>query len=490
MNAQYIRIPKFKKGDIVYYVGDSPRSYDKNRPYVVVDCKSKAEALYGLGITKGNATIYVDPDDFISEEEFKKRKLNDNLQKQQPSFDPKVGDIVYYVGNGNIIDPNNRLKKDVPYRLFRHPKYIIGKEFFEIGVIEPTDISYLTIEKEDIKSNFISEEEYKRKNKDILKNKEKFKDGQIVYYVGPQNKDYEYDTPYRINFNKKFTDRCDIYVRKQKEKFGTWHSPNKKWVDENFATEEEYFIKKKSGGGGFADFVSSGEKSGYRVFPDVVHNNERRIKYNDTVYYIGKGTSAKFPDTLGGLKSLSLLKTDTPYKVDFVNIEAGMIRIKETGYSYPEKDFVTEEEYEKLKMANDENLESTSEVGKNKTDVELRMQIFKDTTLGKITWTRPYATHDEWFRTYIYLKDPPNSHLRIDVKRLYESDKWEIVIYYHRNRNPLSGVGGENPIVVKRMTHTNTMEKIARKIEMQIEENEKKMDEEEEEEEEPRITWD
>jgi hypothetical protein len=460
-------IPKFKKGDNVYWVGTnisgSTSAFDKNYPYKVIDCKPRSELYYGLGLTGRNGrVVYVDPDEFISEEEYNKKNKS-SKENGSSSFNPKPGDMVYYVGPSHFL-----LKNDTPYRLFRAPKMPIPpKEFFEIVI---DDNRTLTIEKNMIKSNFISSEEYDEKHKDILTNKEKLKNRQIIYYIGPESDIYEYDVQYIINDNKKFTDCFDIYVRKKGRNFGSWFSPRKQWVEENFISEDEYKIRKSTG---------------KPIIPNYQDFKNRRISYGDTVYYVGEDTKnkRKFPTTLGGLKSFPHLKADTPYKVEFVNITAGMIRVKENNYNYPEKDFMTEEEYERLKMSADETPDIASEIGKNKSDVDLRMQIFKDTKNKKLVWTRPYSTHKQWFRTYVYLKNPPNSHLRIDVKK---DDVWELIIYFHRNRNPITGVGGENPISVKRM-QASSLARIAAKIEMQIEENKKNIDEEEEE---PTITWD
>jgi hypothetical protein len=479
--GEIIKAPKFSKGDKVYYVGKS-QAYHYDKPYEVIDCKPKSETIYGLELRLSpNQITYCSPDDFISEAEYKKLTSEDPLDVSS-GHDFKDGDRVYYNGPRHELIEQGRM-----YVLFKYSQNIIGKKFFEICAFDrvKNEERWLTLEKEFVDNNFISEKEYKEKTKSFssILSKNKFKEGSVAYYDGPGDMGYEYNVPYRIQKNRSDDKLWDIWVKEKKAKFGGFKFPTKEFVENNFLTEDEYKIVGKVKNVP----TRSNVVSNYREFS--------RFKDGDTVFYVGETNKKKIgfqvPDRVGGLQSnQDPPKNDKPYIIDFYNRSAGMIRVKGVSYSYPEKDFATAEEYERLKSLDEEVPTPSNEVGIRKNDIMLKFQIFKDTKKNVLKWIRPYSTHEDWYRAYVYLDQPPNSHLRLDLKRpsiLGErEDKWQLEIYYHRNRNPISQIGGEAPIHITGMQESSVIVKLAKLVSSLVDEEELKSSNDEED----RITWD
>jgi len=151
----------FKKGDIVYYIGDNRGFLSHNTPY-----KVDSVCLSNINIkvnSAGNMTVSYNNKKFISELEYRKRNTSISSQyispipvilstNQEKKF--KRDDIVYYIGKGN------QLKNDVPY--------IVLSSNFE-GILKGIKLYTLTIKDMNGRlfdgfsaTNFISKEEYEK----------------------------------------------------------------------------------------------------------------------------------------------------------------------------------------------------------------------------------------------------------------------------------------------------------------------------------------
>lgn len=142
---------KFKVGDIVYYRGKTKTWYGhmfkKDTPYSI-------SIIYPSGMsvkTSPYSSILVDPDDFMSVDEYNSNN-SDSFEKRK--FKP--GDIVYYNKDDGF------LKKDVPFRLF---KSIYGEGYDIFVNSDRRTLGIIFLE-----NSFISENEYqnnKFNNSDI-----------------------------------------------------------------------------------------------------------------------------------------------------------------------------------------------------------------------------------------------------------------------------------------------------------------------------------
>lgn len=477
-------IPKFKKGEIVYYLPDKNNKkssisligLDSNgrastniknskvkedTPYEVVECKPPSQAWLCLSIKlEDGRTPFFDAENFISEKEYKNIKgIKDDNEKEEIT----KGSLVYFIGNYK-----SALKKDKPYKVifvYRHMIEVEGFEgqFFtktnfalkkeEKIKFKPGDIIYYKGDKETYSSNlnknepyeidfvgpnilmvkgkngfyrhdlFISEEEYKKS-----KTKHNFKVGDVVYYNGIK-REYDYHKPYKLfsysspkdNLFGIYSDRGDGLSLEPIEK---------EVVNRDFIDENEY--RKKYG-------VSP---------PKIVANYNdfvKNFKVGDIVYYMGD--------------KIKRLKGDTPYKVELFNPVSNTIKIEEIVCSA--EDFISEKDYDKLNIDED----SDQKIGE-KSETKIKLQIYKDTKNNTLVWIKPYSTHNEWFRSTLKLKKPEGAYLRFDLRK--KDDKWELVIYFHKNRPPFKSE--DNSVVIKHYKESQILCATARRVKEQIEE--------------------
>lgn len=340
----------------------------------------------------------------------------------------KKGDKVYYVS------PEQFLAYDKSYEVERatEPEGGLGGS---IGLKGDHQNSYYGDQA------FISEEEYNSKKKPFTEPdspyQDKFKPGDMAYYNGISSGDQIKFDPNKgyILWIDKNPDVFNLYIK------GEYKQVTKDFVNKNFITPSEYKEKNK--------------QSNVENYDSFV----KRFKSGSIVYYIGD----KIP----------IMKKDTPYKIEFYNPLTKLIKIGDD--ALPDDDFISEEQYEKLKSLNNDNskLIGLAKEGE-KTDVGLKMQIFRDTKDKKLFWFKPFPKNDEWYRTNIYLNRPKNANLRIDIKR--PADLWEMVISYYRSANPISKLGGltitDSPILIRKMKESSTLIGIIKQIENQIDKRE------------------
>lgn len=338
----------------------------------------------------------------------------------------KKGDTVYYISDKGF------LSYDKPYEVL---EWHDGKDMMGPSIKITDD--------QNRESNygaqaFISEEEYNSKKKPTETKKE-FKPGDMAYYDGPDLKNgVKYDTGYILWIDKN-PDVFNLYLGSN-----DYRQVTRDFVNKNFITQAEYKQKKKnmppeSTVGSYDSFV-------------------KRFKSGSTVYYVGD----KIPK----------MKKDTPYKIDFYNPLTKLLKIGDD--TFPDDDFVSEEQYEKLKMLNIDNAKIGVAKEGEKTDVGLKMQIFKETRSNTLVWIRPFPKNDEWYRSFVHLNQPKESYLRIDMKR--PADLWELEISYYRKANPISKIGGDSPIIIRKMKESSTLLSLIKLIEAQIESKVKDLD--------------
>jgi hypothetical protein len=280
--------------------------------------------------------------------------------------------------------------------------------------------------------DFISENEYRRSKGLSLKPTHNFKSGEVVYYDGIEH-DFDYHNSYSLWTCAKDKDRLEL-----------WHKDRfipllKTYINANFISKEEY--NKKYG-------VEEPKKAIFNE-PDTrkIANYTtfaKAFKAGDKIYYLGD--------------KIQKLKSDTPYKVDFYNPNTGMLKIGDV--VCPDEDFISKDEYEKMNDYKDINKK-----GQEKSEIQLKYQIYKDTKSRKIKWTSPYSEQPDWYRSIIKLEEPKSAYLRIDVRKM--KDEWELVIYYHKDRPPFTAEN--NGMVLKHFKETAALKAVAQKIKDSIE---------------------
>lgn len=355
--------------------------------------------------------------------------------KSKPVF--KKGDLVYYTGNQTEL-----FKKDMPYKVADCvPKSI---NYIDLRVyINPNRIVYVDSkdfisqkEWEPVSFDYISEEEYDNDN-NKKKKKNDFMSGDIVYYDGDPNDKIKRHIAFRLWAGRNNT--FDVFTPDENKNHGVdkgeWITLPASFVNDNFIHEEEY--KKKYPNGSPKE--SEHQQAAVKNYDSFI----KGFKVGDTIYYVGD--------------RISRFKKDTPYKVQFYNAFTKVLKID--GDIYPSDDFIKEEEYEKLKLLNDDNkVESGGR--KKKNEMEIKMDLWRDTKSGKLIWFRPYEINDEWFRTKIKLDNPPGAYLRVDLKR--ERDQWELLIYYHRNSKDKKA--DDNSLLIQNLVESKIITALAKRI--------------------------
>jgi hypothetical protein len=406
--------PIFKSGQIVYFNGGIEHELKTDTPYRVVYCVPKNQHtmdvhLKGPGIDdkKYQYGIPFFSEYLMSIEEYNKLK---DIPKKERKLEKKFkeGEKVFFIG-----DDYKNLNNHTTYTIeFCGLNYLILRGFKDMF-----DVKY-----------FISKEERDKKNSNadkINKKLNNFKEGDVVYYNAIE-RNFEYHKPYKLwGYASEKSTVFGIYV-------GNVLKPiPKDVVNKDFISEEEY--KKKYGAedpkiiGNYKDFTTG-----------------KAFKKDDKIYYMGD--------------SIQKLKADIPYKVDYYNPLTGFIKIGED--VFPDADFISEEKYKEL---NDDKI-STIEIGKVKSEIQLKLQIYKDTKSNKLIWASPYSNNEEWYRTKIKLNNPPDAYLRIDIKKV--KGEWEMFIYFHRNNH--HALVKNSGVVVRYFKETSTLKALARRIKNQI----------------------
>lgn len=353
----------------------------------------------------------------------------------QPRFKP--GDKAYY--NGGRIEGypgyiTAELKKDQPYDVVSYMTVSKSEKFplqIRAGIYQP----FMPEE------YFLTEKEFKQKDwKDKgygSPMKRDFKAGDIVYYDDP-DRHFPLHTPFRLWAEKDPKVFGVFLPSKDSSEKGEWSQVLKEYIDKNFISEEEY---KKKYGGTRPPFGEEKRVGNYDSFV-------KGFKTGDKVYYIGD----KIPR----------LKQDKPYVIQFYNPLTGLLKID--GDVCPSGDFISEQEYERLRMINADIEKDRPSDKEPKGEVQLKMQIYKDTKSGKLRWFRPYVKNDEWFRSTMQLDNPKGAYLRFDVKR--PADQWELHIYFHRNLKDKKAE--DNSIEIRNFGETETLRGLVKKIDSQI----------------------
>lgn len=459
--------PKFKYGDLVYYIGTKMQYVRKNVPYLVIDYKSPQYEMLNVCIKGDNDEYeYIDEDDLISELEYKRtiekeesRKKHSNENERHGPF--TIGDDVYYVGN------NLSVKKNVKYKI---------NSFRQGGIACITNIKtdmarYSQPEYHYIDFKYlITEDEYKKLKDVENKNNKSFKKGDIVYYTGDS-----------VSFKK--NEPCEVVdcvfkgmINGKKIYSVTVKSINNRiFVEDakNFQSKDDY-LKSFYGPNKYPTIGSTGKtcskcgnviinkfcnKCGAKTDPKEASYptdfSSGQFSVGDAVYYIGKITKHNNHLISKTKPYLVCQRRSTAYsKEQLIGIKA------EDGelLCFPEKDFVSEHEY---RMNKDKYYDPNDESGldknpfKPKEDTSIRLNLYGDTVKGKLTWVKPYSNLDEWFRATKKIEGLKDGYLRFDVKR--EKKDWEIHIYFHRNKS-------DGPFQVRVIKETETLKKLVKKI--------------------------
>jgi len=189
-------IPKFHKGDKVYFIGDpSVRSLERDVRYEVVECVPSSKKHYALTIKVNDVMIISDnPNNYVSEDEYKRIKKKENTNNFQG------GDIVYYNG------PNNYgFEKDHAYTLFSSPNgdsfsLKAGKTHKEISR-EVANIYFISQEYYKKMKGYTHEPDSSKINIQSISNYKKysrFNVGDTVYYIGIEIRELKNDFPYLV----------------------------------------------------------------------------------------------------------------------------------------------------------------------------------------------------------------------------------------------------------------------------------------------------
>jgi len=200
--------PRFKAGEVIYYVGGRDMNFDPDEPYIVYSCKPKTEGFIDLCIKLNAKLIWAESENFISDEEYKaengKKSFTDYVmdgQIAEPVRPPdkfKIGDTAYFVGSPNT--PNgSKFNKDRAYKLCRNSH---DSKVYDIllNKLSKSGDYWHTISKDYAEKNFITEEEYKKSRPLITStspfvttsykefNNKRINEGDIVYFTGDSAK--------------------------------------------------------------------------------------------------------------------------------------------------------------------------------------------------------------------------------------------------------------------------------------------------------------
>lgn len=360
----------------------------------------------------------------------------------------KKGDIVYY----NAI-PKYRIKNDVAYKVEDRVPSNMGYVSFTTrpnnnSVIIKIHGEYIRLDERD----FISEKEYKEGEQleldfekpvapveQKISSDKPFEKGDVVYFIG-DSISMKKDSPYEVL-------NC--------------------WLKGKVNGKNIYALTLKSEDGG----IFSVESSDFILDDDYRKTTGQDFKKGDKVYYVGNNVNLR--GILAKGKSYEIENEKEVAQEDLVSIRTE----RNQELFIPKDEFVDEAEYNKNRHRkinyrewvfngngsrepnivenDDEKIEQGS-----KTNATIVRQLFQDTKNDKLKWSEPYTSHDEWFRSYIYLKHSKTAYLRFDLKR--PLDEWELIVYYHKNKTADS-------VLVRKMRESKSILALVRKVKDSVE---------------------
>lgn len=434
---------KFNKGDTVYVKKEAVHKYSKEG--IKSDVGYAVESVYdnnGLLIKDSrevnNKKQYywtnVKKNDLMTEKEWLDLNLSmtrdnrndmsslNSLFKKTRETNLKPNDTLYIKKESIHKYFKDGLKTDVGYKLLEIIPYSHANGYYCVievrkGIkakgVKP---DYAYVREDDV----MSEEDWSKMNPNFSKgsNDPRFSDGTTVYFNG-QNSFHDHHRPFILN-------QISPEHFRYKDEQGIYQKVSLRELENFFITEDEYKRKYQS-----------------------AKNSHKNFKVGDNVYYLGD--------------KIKRLEKGKSYEVEFYNPNTGIIKIN--GDIVPGDDFVSLEDYEKLAM--DSNVEIENKTGNIKSDVNIKLDIFKDTQKSKLDWYRPYVTHENWFRAIIKLDAPKGAYLRIDVlKKKEEDQKWVMRIWYHRKKGEMKP--SEYSVLTKEFEETQIIRSLVKIIEDQV----------------------
>lgn len=350
------------------------------------------------------------------------------MPSNKVKFQP--GDIVFFIGDTT----KRSLDNNTPYEVIE----CLPNKYYNIRI--KTEDNLIISDSSD---NFISVHDYKNIKQPV---KRKFNAGDIAYYTGPEGQGFKHNQAYVL-----FLTIGGDYLLK----VGNNSKHISKEVADIFFISEEEYQNKNSG-------ITSPEDSGItpsepsKIIPIGSANYKKYTKFyeGDIVYYIGIESD--------------MLNNDQPYKVQAYNSDSMLIRIN--GVIINERDVISKKEYEKYSIVDDD--ETVEIIGKPRSEIEIKHQIWKDTKNGKLEWFRPFSSYDKWFRAIYKLDEPKESYLRIDIKfSKTDGNVWSLWVYFHRNK---AGTKiSENFELVKNYNESSILRFIVNHIQNNLKEEEK-----------------
>lgn len=351
----------------------------------------------------------------------------------EPKF--KRGDIVYFspksaMGKSKLLS----VKPDTPYKVMLcQPK---SEAYINLCIELPNGRTPFFDADE-----FISEEEWKNKNK---QNKEKkFNVGDKIYYVGGKGL-LSYNVPYTVRGSSSYLDiiqlegedkvyNNDAFISEKE-----WLEKNKKNITHDFQPGEEVYYNGPD--------KQLDHHFRYRLWEDHKNPDVFEISVNGEFKKISKQfvnmffiSSAEYIQKYGKEMHYKNAQKKSPNVGNFIDF------LKSTE---------TEEDF--LKSVENDTEEEDKGERKPKDDIKIRMQIFKDTKAGKLKWAMVKGNYE----TMISLKNP-RAFLKIYVKKIHD-EEWEMKIFYDRT-------GFKEPALVKHYTSSAAIKSLSKLINQQIE---------------------
>lgn len=325
------------------------------------------------------------------------------------------GEFVYYVGKAS----NRALDKNMPYEV--------------IDCVPSTEKYYnITIMADNNKivdnsNNFISAHDYKNLKKS---NGNNFKGGDVVYYNGPDGQGFKNNQAYTLLY----TLGGDFSIKVDNDS----KEVSKEVVNAFFISEDEY---KKSKG-------SSTNNSNQIIIQNST-NFKSKYYQGDIVYYVGIETD--------------MLNNDQPYKVQAYDSNRDIIRIN--GVVMDAKEVISKKEYDHFKIDDEDDAETVEIIGKPKTEIEIKHQIWKDTKSGKLSWFRPFSSNENFYRAILLIDNPKNLSLKFDlyISKLDGNSKLVLFIYFKKN---------SDEILIKKYSETPVLKIISNYIKNNLTKNE------------------
>jgi hypothetical protein len=174
-----------------------------------------------------------------------------------------------------------------------------------------------------------------------------------------------------------------------------------------FITEKEY--QKKNG-------ITKPDSNKIVTVGSTNFKKYSKFYEGDIVYFIGTENI--------------MLNNDMPYKVQRYDQDRDFIRIN--GVILKASEVISKKEYEEYNNIDDQD--TIEIIGKPRTEIELKHQLWKDTKTGKLRWYRPFASVENWYRTIHILDKPEDSYLRFDLYHSKIDNKWALKSFFHRKK--------------------------------------------------------